>query len=160
MVSRGRLRGMGGDSRRMKQHDPSSFTTSSGQTRRGVPSASHGAADRFRQHGQSSTRGNHPGLSQTATRSRLSAYMEYGYTDTAFQDDPLHGDELQPYPTTLREQQRQQSIQQPFAAYESEMVQHGNLQRLMPCPANLPFHSTFQLMSRWQQGSLQRFRPT
>ncbi|KAH2178202.1 hypothetical protein KXV74_004456, partial [Aspergillus fumigatus] len=122
MVSRGRLRGMGGDSRRMKQHDPSSFTTSSGQTRRGVPSASHGAADRFRQHGQSSTRGNHPGLSQTATRSRLSAYMEYGYTDTAFQDDPLHGNELQPYPTTLREQQRQQSIQQPFAAYESEMV--------------------------------------
>jgi hypothetical protein len=48
--------------------------------------------------------------------------MDYEYTDTAFQGDSLHGDELQPYPTTLREQQRQQSIQQPFAAYESEMV--------------------------------------
>jgi hypothetical protein len=48
--------------------------------------------------------------------------MDYGYTDTAFQGDSLHGDELQPYPTTLREQQRQQSIQQPFGAYESEMV--------------------------------------
>ncbi|KAF4221369.1 hypothetical protein CNMCM8980_003431 [Aspergillus fumigatiaffinis] len=121
-VSWDRLRGMDGDSRRMKQHDPSSFTTSSGQTRRGVPSSSRGAADRFRQHGQPSARGNHPGLSQAATRSRLSAYMDYGYTDTAFQGDSLHGDELQPYPTTLREQQRQQSIQQPFAAYESEMV--------------------------------------
>ncbi|KAF7162220.1 hypothetical protein CNMCM5623_007615 [Aspergillus felis] len=115
-----RLRGMDGDSRRMKQHDPSSFTTSSGSTRRGVPSSSRGAADRFRQHGQPSARGNHPGLSQAATRSRLSGYMDYGYT--AFQGDSLHGDELQPYPTTLREQQRQQSIQQPFAAYESEMV--------------------------------------
>ncbi|GIK06450.1 hypothetical protein Aspvir_002100 [Aspergillus viridinutans] len=121
-VSWDRLRGMDGDSRRMKQHDPSSFTTSSGSTRRGVPSSSRGAADRFRQHGQPSARGNHPGLSQAATRSRLSGYMDYGYTDTAFQGDSLHGDELQPYPTTLREQQRQQSIQQPFAAYESEMV--------------------------------------
>jgi hypothetical protein len=48
--------------------------------------------------------------------------MDYGYTDAAFPGDSLQADELQPYPTTLREQQRQQSIQQPFAAYESEMV--------------------------------------
>ncbi|KKK14184.1 hypothetical protein ARAM_003576 [Aspergillus rambellii] len=108
---------MDGDSRRMKQHGRQAHyaTASSMSSRRSAGRSSGGAADRFRQVGLHSTRGDpYPG----AGRPRMSAYMDYGYTDSAFQGSALQEDELQPYPPTLRDQQRQQ----PFSPYEPEMV--------------------------------------
>ncbi|EAW08686.1 uncharacterized protein ACLA_096190 [Aspergillus clavatus NRRL 1] len=126
---------MDGDNRRLKHHDPSRSSTSSGVTRRGISRSAGGAAGRFRQHGLPATRGNPTGLAQVTERSRMSTYMDYGYTDTAFQGNPLQGDELQPYSVTLREQQqRQPAVQQPFAPYESEMVYNLSQQGPTPNP--------------------------
>ncbi|PYH38431.1 uncharacterized protein BO87DRAFT_446344, partial [Aspergillus neoniger CBS 115656] len=105
--------GMDGEIRRMKQHDlHTHFATRAGMSRR--------AADRFRQTGVPSARGD---PSQTAGRPRVPTYIDYGYTDTSFQGGSLQGDELQSYTPTLRDQQRQhQPVHQPLAPYDSEMV--------------------------------------
>ncbi|PWY82997.1 hypothetical protein BO70DRAFT_387135 [Aspergillus heteromorphus CBS 117.55] len=119
-------RGMDGEIRRMKQHDPHApFAARSGMSRR--------AADRFRQAGAPATRGD---PSQATGRPRMSGYLDYGYTDAPFQGGPLQGDELQPYPPTLRDQQRQhQSVHQPLAPYDSEMVYNLSQQG----PAQAPY---------------------
>lgn len=132
---------MDGDNRRMKQHDPSSFSSRSGIGRRPVPrpSAGAGATDRFRQPTLQPTRGDPGDLSQATGRTRMPTYADYGYTDTtSFQGGSLQPDELQPYAATdfarhqqqaLREQhqrQHQQQVQQQFAPYEPDMVYHLN----------------------------------
>ncbi|RAL02769.1 uncharacterized protein BO80DRAFT_351498, partial [Aspergillus ibericus CBS 121593] len=112
-------RGMDGEIRRMKQHDPQArFATRAGMSRR--------TADRFRQAGVPSARGD---ASQATGRPRMPTYLDYGYTDSPFQ-----GNELQPYPPTLRDQQRQQhSVHQPIAPYDSDMVY--NLSQQVPAQA-------------------------
>ncbi|KAL2828255.1 hypothetical protein BDW59DRAFT_159843 [Aspergillus cavernicola] len=108
---------MDGDFRRMKQHDQQAhYATQPGMSRRSAPRSSSGTADRFRQTGFQPTRGD---PSQAPGRPRMPAYMDYGYTDSTFQGGALQGDELQPYPSTLRDQQQRQ---QPFPSYEPEMV--------------------------------------
>ncbi|KAL3480672.1 hypothetical protein BJX99DRAFT_254340 [Aspergillus californicus] len=109
---------MDGDFRRLKQHDEQAhYATQSGMSRRSTPRSSSSTGDRFRQGEFQPTRGD---PSQVAGRPRMPAYMDYGYTDSAFQGGALQGDEMQPYPSTLRDQQ--QRHQQSFPSYESEMV--------------------------------------
>ncbi|KAL4872032.1 hypothetical protein BDV12DRAFT_5446 [Aspergillus spectabilis] len=108
---------MDGDFRRMKQHDQQAhYATEPGMSRRSASRSSGGTADRFRQTGFNSTRGD---PSQAAGRPRMPAYMDYGYTDSTFQGGALQEDELQPYPPTLRDHQNRQH---PFPSYEPEMV--------------------------------------
>ncbi|OOF91129.1 hypothetical protein ASPCADRAFT_57730, partial [Aspergillus carbonarius ITEM 5010] len=119
-------RGMDGEIRRMKQHDPQArFATRAGMSRR--------TADRFRQTGVPSARGD---PSQATGRPRMPTYLDYGYTDSPFQGGPLQGEELQPYPPTLRDQQRQHhSVHQPLAPYDSEIVYNLSQQG----PAQAPY---------------------
>ena len=128
-----RLSGMDGDNRRIKHHDPSSFPSRSGVGRRSVARPVAGATDRFRQSTLQPTRGDPSDLSHATGRARMPTYADYGYTDTPFQGGSLQPEELQPYvpdfarqQQTLREQQRQQQVQQQFASYEPEMVYHLN----------------------------------
>ncbi|RAL07074.1 uncharacterized protein BO97DRAFT_473913 [Aspergillus homomorphus CBS 101889] len=116
-------RGMDGDIQRMKQHDLNArFAPRAGMSRRG-------AADRFRQAGAPSAARGGDASSHATGRPRMSTYLDYGYTDSPFQGGPLQGDELQPYPPTLRDQQQHQqqrqqhpSVHRPLAPYDSEMV--------------------------------------
>ncbi|KAA8643248.1 hypothetical protein EYZ11_008496 [Aspergillus tanneri] len=87
-------------------------------TRRAVPRPAGAATERFRQSALQPARGD--AQSQATGRPRLATYLEYEYPDNAFQGGSLQHDELQPYPPTLRDQQRQQV--QSFASYEPEMV--------------------------------------
>ncbi|PYI27301.1 hypothetical protein BP00DRAFT_439300 [Aspergillus indologenus CBS 114.80] len=112
-------KGMDGDILRMKQHDVNArFATRAGMSRRG-------AADRFRQAGAPSAARGGDASSHATGRPRMSTYLDYGYTESPFQGGPLQGNELQPYPPTLRDQQQRQqhpSVHQPLAPYDSEMV--------------------------------------
>ncbi|PYH98850.1 hypothetical protein BO71DRAFT_446891 [Aspergillus ellipticus CBS 707.79] len=119
-------RGMDGEIRRMKQHDPHArFAARSGMSRR--------ATDRFRQAGAPAARGD---PSQATGRPHMPTYLDYGYTDSPFQGGPLQEDELQPYQATLRDPQRQhQSVHQPLASYDSEMVYNLSQQG----PAQAPY---------------------
>ncbi|KAI9369485.1 hypothetical protein BJX61DRAFT_536400 [Aspergillus egyptiacus] len=108
---------MDGDFRRMKQHDQQAhYATQADMFRSSAGRLSGGTADRFREAGFQPTRGD---PSQATGRPRMPAYMDYGYTDSTFQGGALQGDELQPYPSTLRDHQHRQ---QPFPSYEAEMV--------------------------------------
>ncbi|KAL2871297.1 uncharacterized protein BJX67DRAFT_158323 [Aspergillus lucknowensis] len=117
-VRRVLFEGMDGDPRHLKQNGRQAhYTAQPGMLRRAVPrsSGSH-AVDRFGRVGFHSTRED---PSQTTERPRVPTYMDYGYTDSTFQGGALQGDELQPYPSALRDnQQRQQS----FPSYEPDMV--------------------------------------
>lgn len=129
-----RLSGMDGDNRRIKHHDPSSFSSRSGVGRRSAPRPVAGATDRFRHAPLQPMRGDPSDLSQATGRARMPTYADYGYTDNPFQGGSLQPEELQPYvpdfarqQQSLREQQqRQQQVQQQFASYEPEMVYHLN----------------------------------
>ncbi|KAL4918035.1 hypothetical protein BDW62DRAFT_217720 [Aspergillus aurantiobrunneus] len=135
---------MDGDFRRMKQHDQQAhYTTQPGMPRRSSSRSSGSAADRFRQAGLHSTRGD---PSQAAGRPRMPAYMDYGYTDSTFQGGALQEDELQPYPPTLRDHQERQ---QPFPSYEPEMVYNLGQQG----PTQTPYEVVPQYSSR-QSASL------
>ncbi|KAL3495613.1 hypothetical protein BJX62DRAFT_175086 [Aspergillus germanicus] len=112
---------MDGDFRRLKQDDQQfHYATQPGMSRRSAPrsfSSTSSTGDRLRQAGYPPTRGD---PSQAAGRQRMPAtYMDYGYTDSAFQGGALQ-DELQPYTPALRDHQERQ--QQPFPSYESELV--------------------------------------
>lgn len=71
----------------------------------------------------------------------MPAYMDYGYTEGTFQGGALQGDELQPYPPTLRDHQQRQ---QPFPPYEPEIVYNLGQQG----PAQTPYEVVPQYSSR------------
>lgn len=120
---------MDGDPRGMKQHyDQPRLATRAGMARR-TASRPSGPSERFRGSGrQPPTRGD--------GRSRMPAYVDYGYTDTSFPDASLQGDDLHHYAPALRDLPRQQQqVQQPFAPYDSEMVYNINQQ----APTQTPY---------------------
>lgn len=143
-VRRGSFWGMDGDLRRLKQHDQQAHDeTPRGESRRSVSRSSGSMADRFRQAGFNSTRGD---PSQATGRPRMPAYMDYGYTESPIQGGALPEDELQPYPPTLRDHQQRQ---QPFAPYESDLVYNLGQQG----PTQTPYEVVPQYSSR-QSASL------
>ncbi|KAL4801368.1 hypothetical protein BDV18DRAFT_85570 [Aspergillus unguis] len=135
---------MDGGFRRVKQHDQQAqHETPPGESRRSASRLSGSMADRFRQYGLNTTRGD---PSQAAGRPRIPAYMDYGYTESPFQGGALSEDELQPYPPTLRDHQQRQ---QPFPSYESDLVYNLGQQG----PTQTPYEVVPQYSSR-QSASL------
>ena len=96
--------------------------------RSGQPGAA-GGPERFRQSVLQPARGDPASLSQAAARPRLSSYMDYDYTDSAFPGSSLQGGaDLPQFPPALRDPQRQPQPQQPqhlsFPPYEPDVVYH------------------------------------
>lgn len=105
---------MDGGGQYSKDHDQPQFPSRLGMGRRAVPRPSAGATNRFRQTGAlPSARGDATVLSQATERPQIpsSSYVDYGYTDTAFQVQQGMP-QLQPYPSNFAQQQQQQQQQQ------------------------------------------------
>ncbi|GES62861.1 37S ribosomal protein S9, mitochondrial [Aspergillus terreus] len=136
---------MDGDPRGMKQHyDQPRLATRAGMARRTASRPSR-PSERFRgSGGQPPTRGD--------GRSRMPAYVDYGYTDTSFPDASLQGDDLQHYAPTLRDLPRQQQqVQQPFAPYDSEIVYNINQQ----APTQTPYEVVSSYGSARQSAAME-----
>ena len=112
---------MDGDGQYSKDHDQSQFSSRLGMGRRAVPRPSGGATNRFRQtNALPSARGDATVLSQATGRPQMpsSSYVDYGYTDTAFQMQQGMP-QLQPYPSNFTQQQQQGQHQQ-----QQQLQQH------------------------------------
>ena len=114
---------MDGHGQYSKDHGQSQFPSRLGMGRCAVPRPSGGVTNRFRQtNALPSARGDATRLSQATGRPQMaSSYVDYGYTDTAFQVQQGMP-QLQPYPSNFTQRQQQGQQQQQQHSYEQAAV--------------------------------------